>query len=791
MRFSEAWLREIVKPKCDRKELLERLTMAGLELEKCEAVASHVKNVVVGQIKSIQAHPDADQLQICQVDVGQKKLLNIVTAATIKSEWRLAVALNGAELANDRKVTTTILRGQTSEGMFCSLADLGMEVASEQLLVLPSNAPLGQGIYDLLQLDDYAIELSITPNRGDCLSVYGIAREVAAIFSCDLSFPKIPTIKPTIDAVLSVTLDSAACPQYVGRIIKNVDLTRPTPLWLSERLRRSGLRSIDPIVDVTNYVLLEMGQPMHAFDLAKLNSDIHVRQAKVNEQLILLDGKSITLSPEHLVIADQKNAIALAGIMGGEATAISTHTQDIFLESAFFAPMAIAGKARGLGLQTDSSYRFERGVDPSLQRAAIERATQLLLDIVGGEAGPITEAKRENELPVQRQVELRPQRVKQILGVDLSSDVIQNCLQRLGMKVIVGKQAWQIHVPLFRFDITIEADLIEEVARNYGYDKIAAQTPTAKLHLTSPRETRLDPTKWCDRLRERGYSEAINYAFVDPQIQQLFFPDQKTLSLINPISEDLSQMRLSLWPGLITAARRNLYHQQERVRLFEMGLGFQFDSKQSLQQRPLLAAIAMGAVEPEQWGSPKRDIDFYDVKADLIGLLGDLQYSEDLHFQPAEQAALHPGQCARILFQQTEIGWIGVLHPELLQKLNIKNRVCVFEIQLDALPSLHLPQFKGFPKFPSLRRDLSFIVDSATPAQAIIETVTGIKTDILQEVAIFDIFTGKDMPEGKKSIAIKIILQHPGHTLTDSEVDACISEVKLQLQRSHNITMRE
>ncbi len=688
MRFSEAWLRELVDPKCSLEELVERLTMAGLELNSLEPV---------------------------------------------------------------------VVEGDGSS-----------------------------------QRDDYAIELDITPNRGDCLSVNGVARDVAALYDCPYKPTEITTVAASIDSTLSVILESAACPHYVGRVINNIDLTRPTPLWLSERLRLSGLNSIDPVVDVTNYVLLELGQPMHAFDCAKLSGDIIVRQATVKESLTLLDGKTVTLTPKNLVIADQQQAIALAGIMGGEATAISTNTQNIFLESAFFAPEAIAGKARDFGMQTDSSYRFERGVDTALQIVAIERATQLLLEIVGGEAGPIIEATRADDMPQPRTVNLRPERVKRLLGIELDAKTIENFLKRLGMALEKNDTAWKVQVPVFRFDISIEADLIEEVARIYGYDNIPTHTASARLALATRKETILEPETWCQRLRAKGFSEVINYAFVDPNLQKLLFPNHASLPIINPISQDLSQMRVSLWPGLVNAVRLNQHHQQQRVRLYEMGLGFQLlGKKNDLQQRPLLAAIVSGDALPEQWSAPPKEVDFYDLKADLTALLSDLQAADTIRFEPAEHSALHPGQTAKITYQQQPVGWIGALDPGILQQLDIKGRVFVFELDLDALPELRLPAYQGFAKFPSLRRDLSFVVDNTVAAQAIIDTVEAVDTEILQLVSIFDIFTGNDVPNGKKSMAIKCVLQHRDHTLTDVEVDTCMSQIMQQLQHSHDITLRK
>ena len=644
MKISEQWLREWVNPPLSTTELAAQLTMAGLEVEGVEPVAPASAGVVVGEVVSIAPHPNADQLKICQVNVGDTQPLTIVCGASnVRVGMRAPLAIVGAELPNGMVIKQAKLRGVESHGMLCSATELGLSEGASGLLELPADTRIGEDVYEYLRLDDVSIELSLTPNRGDCLSVAGIARELSALNNIPINIKQIQYVKEIISSKIEVKVTVPAdCPRYLGRVLKGINRAAKTPLWMQERLRRSGVRSISPVVDITNYVLLELGQPMHAFDLAKLHGGIQVRHATPGEAITLLDGQRINLTPGTLVIADQHQALALAGIMGGLDAAISDGTDDLFLESAFFAPRLLAGRARSYGLHTDSSFRFERGVDPELPRLAMERATQLLLEVVGGQPGPIIEVVSPQHLPARQPIVLRKARLQQLLGIDIPADQTADILQRLGLQPTAHPAGWQVIPPSYRFDIAIEADLIEEIARVYGYNRLPTAQAQVTLSMRPQSETRLALNSLRQVLVDRGYQEIVTYSFVAPKLQQLLDPLRTPIALANPISSDMAVMRTTLWCGLIQTLIYNQNRQQTRLRLFESGLNFIKQDTDIIQEK-YIAGLVMGDAYPKQWGLPARSVDFYDVKADIEALtaLGGKPAAFDYTAQ--RHPALHPG----------------------------------------------------------------------------------------------------------------------------------------------------
>ena len=805
MKFSELWLREWVNPAITTQQLADQLTMAGLEVEAVEPVAADIDQVIVGSVAQIDKHPDADKLQVCSVDVGNGQALQIVCGASnVVKGGKYPVALIGAVLPNGLKIKKSKLRGVESSGMLCSATELGMAEQAEGLMTLPAGAPVGQSITDFLQLNDVSIELSLTPNRGDCLSVAGVAREVAVLNKTNVTPRHAAPVAPQCDSTFPVEIAAKQeCPRYVGRVIKNVDPARTSPMWMQERLRRSGLRSISPTVDVTNYVLLELGQPMHAFDLDKLSGGITVRLASEGEEITLLDGQDIKLKAGTLVIADHKQPVALAGIMGGEESAVSDASKNIFLESAFFAPECIAGRARSYGLHTDSSHRFERGVDPALQELAMERATELLLEIVGGEPGPVISQQVKEFVPQRDAILLRHERLQKVLGTELDTSVVDDILFRLELQHVEQEHGWTVTPPSFRFDIEREEDLIEEVARIYGYDKIPvahAQAPAVMLPVT---ESRVTVERIQNVLIDRGYQEAITYSFVDPNIQRHLHSESGAVTLANPISADLSEMRTTLWSGLVGAVIYNLNRQQTSVRLFETGLRFlQTDS--GLQQHPMIAGVVTGNASPMQWGQGARNVDLFDIKSDVEAIVSLTGQADTFIFVADRHPALHPGQTAKILRhtqlnqkhadnkseESEEIGWLGTLHPAVSKKLGIEQPIFLFEIKLAAVTQREIPHFEEIPKFPSIKRDLAIVVDEGVSAQAVSDCIRRVSTVMLTNLKLFDVYQGKGIDSGRKSLAFSLTLQDRDRTLTDQDVDVAIDEILSTLNRELGATLR-
>lgn len=795
MKFSKAWLDEWVTTSQDTEALAEQITMAGLEVDGIEPVAGDFTQVMVGEVVECGQHPDADKLQVTKVNVGGDALLDIVCGApNCRQGLKVVVAVVGAVLPGDFKIKKAKLRGQASHGMLCSYSEIGIDLDSSGIIELPADAPIGKCVREYLQLNDDIIEIDLTPNRADCLSIAGVAREVGVLNQQDVNWPDIPAVAATIDDKVNITLvASDACPRYLGRVVKNIDVNATTPLWMQEKLRRSGIRSIDPVVDITNFVLLEWGQPMHAFDLATLNGDLQVRMAELGEKLTLLDGNEVSLHDDTLVIADQKGAIAMAGIFGGQATGVTEQTRDVLLECAFFSPLSITGRARHYGLHTDSSHRFERGVDFQLQHKVMERATALLLDICGGNAGPVVEALAEDKLPTANTVSLRHAKLNRLVGIVISAEQVGDMLARLGLDVTTTDDGWQVQVPSYRFDISIEEDLVEEVARIYGYNNIPDQAPVAGLTMSQHSEAKLPLNRIKDALVDLGYQEAITYSFVDPKQQTLLFPDVKTMVLPHPIAADMSEMRVSLWPGLIQAAVYNQNRQQPRLRLFEQGLTFVPDdaAENGVRQTPVLAGLIMGSVVGEHWDMADKPVDFYDLKGDVESLLALTGHALNFSFARADIHALHPGQSALLFSQGRQVGTLGAVHPSLLRKLGLKSQAYVFEVELSALTQRFVPEATDISRFPANRRDLALVVDHTIAAGDILDLVRKVGGNQLVGLNLFDVYQGQGISDDKKSLALSLTLQDTHRTLEEKEIADTVARIVTTLSDEFSAALRD
>jgi phenylalanyl-tRNA synthetase beta chain len=795
MKFSEKWLREWVNPAIDTEALSEQLSMAGLEVDGLDAVAGDFSGVVIGEVVECGQHPDADKLRVTKVNVGEDELLDIVCgAANCRAGLKVAVAKVGAVLPGDFKIKKAKLRGQPSHGMLCAFEELGMAESSEGILELPSDAPIGQCIREYFSLDDVTIDVDLTANRSDCLGIKGLAREVGVLNSLDVTEVVIEPVQPTIDDKISIELvNSKSCPRYLGRIIKGINLDATTPLWMVEKLRRSGVRSIDPVVDVTNYVLLELGHPMHAFDLNAIDGGIKVRNANEGEELVLLDGNTAKLNPSTLLIADDNKALAMAGIFGGEASGVQEGTQDILLESAFFAPLAIAGQARSYGLHTDASHRYERGVDYKLQRDAMERATALLLEIVGGEAGPVVEAVSEADLPQEKSVTLRRTRLDRVIGYHIEDEKVTDILTRLGLTVSFAEDTWQAHVPSYRFDISIEEDLIEEVARVFGYNNIPNVAPTAALKMTTHVEANVPVSRMRNELVSRGYQEAITYSFVDPKAQQLLHPESDALVLPHPISVEMSAMRVSLMTGLVNAVVYNQNRQQSRIRLFEQGLKFLKDesAENGVSQVAVLGGIVYGNTHNEHWSIASRAADFFDVKGDLEALLSLTNDKSRFSFKAEACDGLHPGQSAAVYFDDAKVGFIGAIHPQLQKSLGLNSAAYVFEVEVEALSARKLPEAVSVSKFPSNRRDIAILVADDVKIGDILESIEKVGGNQLVDLNLFDVYKGKGIEPNYKSLAIALTLQAVDRTLEEKDINQVVDNVVAELAKQFNASLRD
>lgn len=794
MKFSEKWLREWVNPSVSTDELSDQLSMAGLEVDGIEAVAGEFSGVVVGEVVECGQHPDADKLQVTKINVGADELLDIVCGApNCRQGIKVAVAKVGAVLPGNFKIKKAKLRGQPSFGMLCSFSELGISDEHDGILEFPSDALIGQDVREYLQLDDVTIEVDLTPNRADCLGIKGLAREVGVLNQTSVNEPLVPEVTETIPDSRNIQLLAPeACPRYLGRVIKNINQDAVTPLWMVEKLRRSGVRSIAPVVDITNFVLLELGHPMHAFDNNKLEGDVVVRFAKQDEKLTLLDGNEVTLHDNTLVIADTQKALAMAGIFGGLESGVTNQSKDIFLESAFFAPDAIMGKARQYGLHTDASHRYERGVDPQLQQIAMQRATKLLLDIVGGEAGPVIEAVDLAFVPNDRSVTLRHRRLSKVLGIEIAADIVTDIFNRLGFIVSFENEIWQISVPPYRFDISIEEDLIEEVARVYGYNQIPDIAPVASLKMSQHQEQKIQLNQLKNTLVESDYQEAITYSFVDPKIQSLLYPQIEGLQLPHPISSEMSTMRVSLWTGLLQSVSYNQKRQQSRVRLFESGLRFIPDSseKTGVKQELVISGVVCGLVADEHWDKSTRAIDFFDLKADVENLL-DCAGVVDYRFVSASHSVLHPGQCADIFIGDTLLGSIGAVHPKLEKSLGLNGRCFVFELEISALGLKKLPKLLEISKFPANRRDIAIVVDDDKVIGDILICIENSGANQLVGLNLFDVYTGKGIANGKKSLAISLVLQDKTKTLEENDIQAAVDGILATLSKKFQASLRD
>ncbi|HTD91261.1 MAG TPA: phenylalanine--tRNA ligase subunit beta [Burkholderiales bacterium] len=791
MKFSEDWLRTFVDPSLSARELADMLTFGGIEIEAVMPVAPPFEHVVVGEVLSVVKHPNADRLNVCQVNIGVTPLSIVCGAPNVRTGMRVPVALVGAKLP-DLEITAAKVRGVDSQGMLCSARELGLSDAAGELLELPPDAILGADVRNVLELDDQVFDSKPTPNRGDCLSLRGMARDVAALSGTPMKSFNVPTVTVSHADKPVIALDApAACPRYCGRVIQGVNVKAPTPLWMVQRLARSGVRTISAVVDVTNYVMLELGQPMHAFDAETIEGSIHVRFAYASEPLALLNGETRELSEAFLVIADDKKALALAGIMGGVHSAVCNVTRNILLESAYFSPDVIAGKSRMLGFGSDSSYRFERGVNFAGLQEAMERATRLVLDICGGVAGPVAIAESCTHLPQRAPIALRLSRVERVLGIPFTAEAVASLFTRLGFDHSPVADGLRLTPPPYRFDVSIEEDLIEEVARVHGYNRIPSVLPTViAAALPATERQRAVPTLR-KLLVARDYQEVVTYSFVDRAWECDFCANASPIALANPIASQMAVMRSSLMGGLINSLAYNLHHKQSRVRVFEIGRcfarGIGEGAPGEYQQPWRIGVAACGEAVEDQWGiRPPRPVDFYDVKADVEALF----QPGTLTFEAVAHPAFHPGKSARLLCAGKIVGWMGELHPQWQQKYNLSSTPVLFEVELEAAAAQPVPLHKGISKFPPVRRDLAAIFDENTSYQAILDAINAQKPDAVADFAIFDIYRGPGIENGKKSLAFRMLVQDTHKTMTDAEVDSVVSEIIKILQNRFNAKLR-
>ncbi len=784
MKFSEHWLRSLCNPPLATQALADTLTFGGIEVELVEPVAPAFDNVVVAEVLSVTRHPDADRLNVCEVDAGGNRLTIVCGAPNVSVGMKAPLARAGAVLPGGLSIKRAKVRGVESHGMLCSAKELGLSEDATGLLALAEDAANGTDVRQILDLDDVLFTTKPTPNRGDCLSIVGVAREVAALTGTAYKPPHRAAVRAEHSGAVPVKLEAPdACPRYCGRMVVGVRADATTPEWMAQRLLRSGLRTISAIVDITNYVMLEQGQPLHAFDARKLSGGITVRSAEAGESIELLNGETVKLDPRHLVIADDRQAVALAGIMGGAATAVDGETADIFLESAFFQPDVIAGKSRELGFGSDSSYRFERGVDYAATRDALDRATELVLEICGGKAGPVTEALAT--LPRRTPVPLRLPRVRRLLGVDIEPAVAEDILNRLGCQAVRGADHWLVTPPSFRFDIAIEEDLVEELVRVYGYDRVPATTPVTAAAMLPLAEESRSYGAIRHLMAGRDYQEVVTYSFVDRAWETDFCANDAPIALANPIASHMNVMRSSVIGGLVDCVAFNARHKQPRVRVFEVGRCFSgADAERKQPWR--LGGAAYGTAVEEQWGSAGRRVDFYDVKADVESLL----VPRAVRFEAAQHPALHPGKSARVVCDGAHAGWIGELHPRWQQKYDLASAPVVFELDLDVVRRTPLPAHAAISRFPPVRRDMAAIFDETVRYDAILEALHAHKPPIVADIEVFDVYRGADLGKGKKSLAFRVLLQDTRKTLTDAEVESAVAQLRELLQQQFNAKLR-
>jgi phenylalanyl-tRNA synthetase beta chain len=783
MKIAESWLREWVNPDLDTEALGHQLTMLGHEVDGIAIEGAGIEDVVIAEVVEVARHPDADRLTVCKVADGSGDIVDVVCGApNVAKGMKSPLAKPGVKLPNGLKLRKSKIRGVVSNGMLCSAVELGLGDESDGIIALPEDAPVGSPLVDYLHLPDAVIDLDLTPNRGDCFCVLGIARDVSALTGAPLADSSVNPVPATIKDRHPVELvEPAGCPRFAGRVIRGIDPKARSPVWLTERLRRAGLRGISPVVDVTNYVMLEFGQPLHAYDSARLQGPIRPRLARPGEKVTLLDEKEVELNDDTLIITDDSGPIGIAGIMGGLSTAVSGETTDVFFEAAFWPQDFMAGRARAYGMHTDASLRFERGVDPDGQARAVERATQLLLDIAGGSAGPLCVDSAKEHLPLRKTIRLRRNRLARLLGLEIDDRKVAQILEGLDLDVAAAKDGWHVTPPSYRFDLEIEADLIEEVARIHGYDAIPETTESVRSPLTPVTETRIELERVADTLIARDYQEVVTYSFIDAEANLAFTGVESALVLSNPISSDMSVMRASLWPGMVAAAAANMARQQERVRIFEASKSFH-GSLDAHTEVVRIAGLVSGPVVPEQWGDKGDNADFFNVKADVEAVLLLAADASDLKFVPSTHAALQSGQAADIMRNGEMIGVLGKLHPALAKRYDLKRPVYLFELDACKALAARAPVASSISKFPAIRRDIAVIVDNAVSANDLVEAVASSAPELIKDVRIFDIYTGPGIEAGRKSIAIGLILQETSRTLTDDDADvvmaATISKLK-------------
>jgi phenylalanyl-tRNA synthetase beta chain len=791
MRIAESWLREWVDPQAGTEALAERLTMAGHEVDSIDYEGEGLDDVVIGEVLEVGKHPDADRLSVCQVTDGGDPVTVVCGAPNVTAGMKTPFAKPGVKLPNGMKLRKAKIRGVESNGMLCSATELGLGDEADGIMELPADAPTGEPLTGYLGLPDAVIDLDLTPNRGDCFSVLGIARDVSALTGADMKAPVFDPVPASIDDTHAVELGAPeGCPRFAGRVIRGIDLSARSPVWMTEKLRRAGLRPIHPAVDVTNFVMLELGQPLHAYDMNLVKGPIRPRMAEQGEKVALLDGKEIEANSDTLVISDDSGAIGIGGIMGGLGTAVTEQTTDIFLEAAFFTQDVIAGRARSYGMHTDASLRFERGVDPDGQARAVERATQLLVDIAGGQAGPTVVETADAHLPARDTIHVRRDRVTRLLGVEIADDRITDILERLGLAVTAVADGWEVVAPSHRFDIELEVDLIEEIARVYGYDEIPEATAIAETPLEVVTESRIDTELACATLVARDYQEVITYSFVEPIADERISGGKSELVLSNPISSEMSVMRSSLWPGMLVAAATNASRQQDRVRLFEVGKSFH-GSLDNHTEVVRIAGLCMGAALPEQWGVKTQSVDFFDIKSDVIGLLQLTGDVSDVRFEALRHPALQPGQSATILRGDSEIGIIGKLHPKHSKPFELKRDVFLFELDAAKALESQAPRAAAISKFPSIRRDIAVVVDDKVSADDLIDAVAASSPELISSVRIFDVYKGPGIEAGLKSVALGLILQETSRTLTDEDADQAMAAAIQKLQDKFAAELRD
>jgi len=792
MKFAESWLREWVNPELDTEGLGHQLTMAGNEVDAITVEGVGLDGVVVAEVVDVARHPNADRLSVCQVSDGSGNLVEVVCGApNVFKGMKSPLATVGQKLPNGVKIRKSKIRGVVSNGMLCSAVELALGEDSAGIISLPSSAPVGAQLSAYLDLPDAVFELSLTPNRGDCFSVQGVARDLAAMTGTTIVPVDIPPVAVTIDDTHPVVIKQPKeCPSFAGRVIRNIDARAISPTWMTERLRRSGLRSIHPVVDVTNYVMLELGQPLHAYDRGLLRGAIRPRLAKSGEKVTLLDEKEIKLGDNILVISDDRGAIGLAGIMGGLTTAVSDATVDVFIEGAFWPQDCMSGRARQYGLHTDASLRFERGVDPEGQVLAVERATALLLDISGGDAGPLVHTVSTEHLPKRDTIRLRRSRISKLLGLQLEDETVTRILIGLGLAVTVADDGWDVTPPGYRFDIGLEVDLIEEIARIYGYDQIPESTAIAETQLEVVTESKIELEQAAATLVARDYQEVVTYGFVNDKSNQLLSGIESELILSNPISSEMSVMRASLWSGMIDVASANAARQQDRIRLFEIGKSFH-GSLNEPQEVERIAGLVTGPALPEQWGSKAQAVDFFDIKSDVSVLLGLTGVASQVDYIAARHVALQPGQSANIVRDKKIVGVIGKLHPGIAKTFDLKRDVFLFELDATAALASTAPEAVPVSRFPAIRRDIAVVVDEEISADDLVRTVASAVPDLIRSVRIFDIYRGPGIEAGLKSVALGLILQETSRTLTDEDADSAMAAAVLELKKKFSAELRD